>query len=70
MFDERLLWKERFSRTSRELSRYLKYIFNGHLMIVLIFLLGTAALPLSRMAKNTSRDVSGWCYHGCDYGAD
>ncbi|MBB6443476.1 ABC transporter permease [Bacillus benzoevorans] len=43
MFDEKLLWKERFSRTSRELSRYLRYIFNGHLVIVLVFLLGSAA---------------------------
>ena len=43
MFDEKLLWKERFSRTSKELSRYLRYIFNGHLIIVLVFLLGSAA---------------------------
>src|SRR4051812_219015 len=43
MFDERLLWKERFGRTSKELSRYLRYIFNGHLVIVFVFLLGTAA---------------------------
>ncbi|MCQ6273405.1 ABC transporter permease [Bacillus sp. V3B] len=42
MFDERLLWKERFSRTSKELSRYLRYIFNGHLVIVFVFLIGTA----------------------------
>ncbi len=43
MFDEKLLWKERFSRTSKDLSRYLRYIFNGHLIIVLVFLLGSAA---------------------------
>lgn len=43
MFDEKLLWKERFSRTSKELSRYLRYILNGHLVIVFVFLLGTAA---------------------------
>lgn len=43
MFDEKLLWKERFSRTSKEFSRYLRYIFNGHLVIVLVFLLGSAA---------------------------
>ena len=43
MFDEKLLWKERLSRTSKELSRYLRYIFNGHLVIVFMFLLGTAA---------------------------
>ncbi|GLB58809.1 ABC transporter permease [Cytobacillus sp. NCCP-133] len=43
MFDEKQLWKERFGRTSKELSRYLRYIFNGHIVIVLVFLLGTAA---------------------------
>ncbi|HEY4549290.1 MAG TPA: ABC transporter permease [Bacillus sp. (in: firmicutes)] len=43
MFDEKLLWKERFGRTSKELSRYLRYIFNGHLVIVFVFLIGTAA---------------------------
>lgn len=43
MFDEKLLWKERFSRTSKEVSRYLRYIFNGHLVIVFIFLIGFAA---------------------------
>ncbi|MFE8696286.1 ABC transporter permease [Cytobacillus sp. FJAT-53684] len=43
MFDEKKLWKERFSQTSKELSRYLRYIFNGHIVIVMVFLLGTAA---------------------------
>ncbi|UII56890.1 ABC transporter permease [Cytobacillus spongiae] len=43
MFDEKKLWKERFSSTNKELGRYLRYIFNGHLVIVLVFLLGTAA---------------------------
>lgn len=43
MFDEKRLWKERFGKTSKELSRYLRYIFNGHIVIVMVFLLGTAA---------------------------
>ncbi|KAA9031656.1 ABC transporter permease [Niallia endozanthoxylica] len=43
MFNEKLLWKERFSRTSKEFSRYLRYILNGHLVIVFVFLIGTAA---------------------------
>lgn len=51
MFDERLLWKERFSRTSKELSRYLRYIFNGHLVIVFIFLLGTGAFYYQEWLK-------------------
>ncbi|WP_419392598.1 ABC transporter permease [Cytobacillus praedii] len=43
MFDEKKLWKERFNQRIKELSRYLRYIFNGHIMIVMVFLLGTAA---------------------------
>ncbi len=43
MFDEKILWKERFSKTVKELSRYLKYIFNGHFVIVMVFLIGTGA---------------------------
>lgn len=43
MFDENKLWKDRFGRSSKELGRYLRYIFNGHLVIVMVFLLGTAA---------------------------
>ncbi|TKC18165.1 ABC transporter permease [Robertmurraya kyonggiensis] len=43
MFDEKVLWKQRFGRTSKELSKYLRYIFNGHIVIVLVFLIGTAA---------------------------
>lgn len=42
-FDAKELWKERISQTAKEYSQYLKYIFNGHLVIVLVFLLGTGA---------------------------
>ncbi|OCA84343.1 ABC transporter permease [Bacillus sp. FJAT-27225] len=43
MFDGNKLWKERAGQRMKDLSRYLKYIFNGHLVIVLLFLVGTAA---------------------------
>ncbi|WP_053365487.1 ABC transporter permease [Bacillus sp. FJAT-27245] len=43
MFDGNKMWSERAGKTMKELGRYLKYIFNGHLVIVLFFLLGTAA---------------------------
>ncbi|WP_428909382.1 ABC transporter permease [Niallia sp. Krafla_26] len=56
MFDEKLLWKERFSRTNRELSRYLRYILNGHLVIVFIFLLGTAAYYYQEWLKSLPAD--------------
>lgn len=43
MFDDVKLWKERLGYTSKEMGRYLRYIFNGHLVVVMLFLLGTAA---------------------------
>jgi len=43
MFDVKRLWKNRASGRMKDLGRYLRYIFNGHLVIVLLFLIGTAA---------------------------
>lgn len=43
MFDEKKLWKDRAVHRLKELGVYLRYIFNGHLVIVLLFLLGMAA---------------------------
>ncbi|MBY0123070.1 ABC transporter permease [Bacillus sp. S/N-304-OC-R1] len=43
MFDEKKLWRERVNQRIKELARYSRYIFNGHIVIVLVFLLGTAA---------------------------
>lgn len=43
MFDDKKLWKDRAGVRVKDLGRYLRYIFNGHLVIVLLFLIGTAA---------------------------
>ena len=43
MFNPQHLWKERFSTFAKETGSYLRFIFNGHLVIVVLFLLGTAA---------------------------
>lgn len=56
MFDEKLLWKERFGRTSKELGKYLRYIFNGHIVIVMVFLLGTAAYYYQGWVETLSPD--------------
>ncbi|XJZ28115.1 ABC transporter permease [Bacillota bacterium Lsc_1132] len=42
MFNEKKLWMERAGRRTRDLGRYLRYIFNGHLVVVLLFLIGSA----------------------------
>ncbi|KAB7664119.1 ABC transporter permease [Bacillus sp. B1-b2] len=55
-FDAGVLWRERFSQTAREYSRYLKYILNGHLVIVLVFLLGTGAFYYQAWLKTISQD--------------
>ncbi|WP_160724626.1 ABC transporter permease [Bacillus sp. USDA818B3_A] len=54
MFDENKLWRDRAGGRMKDLSRYLRYIFNGHLVIVLLFLIGTAAFYYQEWIKNLS----------------
>jgi len=56
MFDDTKLWKDRFSRRLKDLSSYLRYIFNGHLVIVLVFLLGAAAFYYQKWIAALSND--------------
>ena len=56
MFDARKLWKERFGKTAKELGRYLRYIFNGHLVVVFIFLLGSGAYYYQDFVKTLAPD--------------
>ncbi|QED47137.1 ABC transporter permease [Cytobacillus dafuensis] len=51
MFDEKKLWKERFNTWLKEIARYSRYIFNGHIVIVMVFLLGTAAFYYQEWLK-------------------
>ncbi|KYC63030.1 ABC transporter permease [Heyndrickxia coagulans] len=51
-----LLWKERFASYLKNLRRYTRYIFNDHLLFVLIFGLGAAAFYYSRWVKHLSPD--------------
>ncbi|GAB3060496.1 ABC transporter permease [Virgibacillus ainsalahensis] len=44
MFDSHEFFKQRFSAHLKELSRYLRYIFNGHLMIAMFFLISALAV--------------------------
>jgi ABC-2 type transport system permease protein len=43
MFDDQQLWRDRASGRIKDFGKYLRYIFNGHLVIVLLFLIGSAA---------------------------
>ncbi|KMJ57917.1 hypothetical protein AB685_13865 [Bacillus sp. LL01] len=44
MFNVDQLWKSRFSQYIKDTRRYLRYMFNDHLVIVMIFLLSGLAL--------------------------
>lgn len=56
MFDEKVLWRERFGNRTKELGKYLRYIFNGHIVIVMVFLLGTAAYYYQEWVSTLSQD--------------
>lgn len=43
MFDDKKLWSDRAGSRVKDYGKYLRYIFNGHLVIVLVFLMGSAA---------------------------
>ncbi|RKQ31284.1 ABC transporter permease [Oceanobacillus halophilus] len=44
MFDSHAFYKSRLSAHMKELGRYLRYILNGHMLIVIFFLLSTMAV--------------------------
>ncbi|WP_068675739.1 ABC transporter permease [Oceanobacillus sp. Castelsardo] len=44
MFDSHLFYKRRLSAHMKELGRYLRYILNGHMAVVLFFLISTLAV--------------------------
>jgi ABC-2 type transport system permease protein len=52
MFNVLKLWSDRSKKTAKELSRYLRYIFNGHLMIVMIFLIGSLTFYYQQWVKS------------------
>jgi ABC-2 type transport system permease protein len=56
MFDETKLWKDRASHRLKEIGVYLRYIFNGHLLIVMLFLIGTAAYYYQNWIKTMPSD--------------
>ncbi len=56
MFNPQDLWKERFGTFAKETGSYLRYIFNGHLVIVVLFLLGTAAFYYQEWIKTLQPD--------------
>ncbi|MDY0396024.1 ABC transporter permease [Virgibacillus halophilus] len=48
MFDARDFFRKRFSAHLKETSRYLKYIFNGHMAVAMLFLVSALAFYYQR----------------------
>ncbi|WP_423409612.1 ABC transporter permease [Heyndrickxia sp. MSNUG] len=56
MFNPQTLWQERFTSFTKETGSYLRYIFNGHLVVVLLFLIGSAAFYYQEWIKTLEQD--------------
>jgi ABC-2 type transport system permease protein len=56
MFDEKKLWKDRSVHRLKEFGVYLRYILNGHLVVVLLFLMGTVAFYYQNWIRTLSQD--------------
>lgn len=52
MFDSKALFKERLSAYGKLLNRYLRYLFNGHFMIAVLFLIITLAIYYQQWLKS------------------
>lgn len=53
------VWRIRFLHYVNELQKYLKYVFTGHLAIVIVFVLGAGGYQYSEWLKTVSSDFPG-----------
>lgn len=61
MFDAKVLFKERLSVYIAETSRYLKYIFNGHIAVAMFFLVSAIAVYYQQWLTTLPKDFpSAW----------
>src|SRR5699024_149469 len=56
MFNATDLFKERFEAHMKLLNRYLRYIFNGHFMVALLFIIITIAIYYQQWLEHLSPD--------------
>ena len=53
------VWRIRFLHYVNELQKYLKYVFTGHLAIVVVFVLGAGGYQYSEWLKTVPSDFRG-----------
>jgi len=59
------VWRIRFLHYVNELQKYLKYVFTGHLVIVMVFVAGAAGYQYSEWLKTAPSDFPGtWLIAG------
>ncbi|MBA2874806.1 ABC transporter permease [Thermaerobacillus caldiproteolyticus] len=54
MINSRQLWKQRLGREMQEMKRYLRYMFNDHLLFVLLIGIGAGAFAYERWVETLS----------------
>lgn len=50
------VWRRRFNHYTNELQKYMRYIFTGHMALVIVFLLGAGGYKYSNWLKVASHD--------------
>lgn len=50
------VWRRRFNHYINELQKYMRYIFTGHMALVIVFLLGAGGYKYSNWLKEASHD--------------
>lgn len=53
------VWSRRLNKYTAEVQNYLKYIFTGHIAVVLLFALGAAGFAYSEWIQNIPKDFPG-----------
>lgn len=68
MFNAQKLFKERLSAHLKEMSRYLRYIFNGHMAIAMIFIISVLAIYYQQWLTQLSADFPASAIIGIAFG--
>src|SRR5690625_6905116 len=70
MFNARKVFKERLDVHVKETSRYLKYIFNGHIAVAMFFLVAALAYYYQQFLAQLPKDFPSAIIIGIVFGLD